>query len=790
MVLSCAALLAQAPSKFSYQAVVRNSSGLVVPSGTSVAFRFTIRDGSAGGAVLFQETQIKTTNNAFGLVNLEIGAGTVQQGAYPTANQWASGAKFLQVEVDPAGGVSYSDMGATQLLAVPYANYANAAGSANNLSGTVQPSQITAGGASSGQVLQYNGSNWVPVTLDGDISEVVAGTGLSGGGTSGTVTINALTTTALWNANAIQGTAVGTTAPTSGQTLKYNGSSWTPAADDNTTYTAGTGLSLSGTTFNSVWTTSGTSIFNNNSGNVGIGTSTPASNTKLYVKGTGSNFFEDFLVEGSSSINGMALKPTNASSITGIKFAQSTGSSFNASILFAESGAYAGNFVISADNSANTTDFTINKSTKNIGIGTVNAAYKLDVIHPSFTGVRVKSKDTSSFLDIDAEKGFAGIRYLRKGTHQWTAGSRYADDYFEISEAGGGGSRFVIQDGTGNVGIGETTSPSYKLDVLHGGSTGIRVKSSSSFSVLDIDAASGDAAIRFAKAGVNQWNLRNRPADDDFELFELGGGGSRLIIQNGTGYMGLNKNIPTFRLHVGGNLRADSNIYAGMKMGVGTNTPSSTLQVTASNSTSFSMPSPFSFGSFNGASVTQVGAGGSTTCGLIAGSAYSSALYNLGLCGLASGGTAGYGVYGSSASAGTNYGVFCNGNGTYTGTWSSSSDRKLKKDIAPINNGLSLIMQLKPTSYLFRTDDPEYKAMNLATGLHFGFIAQELEEVIPAVVTNNVHPGDQGTSQGPINFKGVNYTELIPILTQAIQEQQAQIESLKKEVEALKAANK
>ena len=93
----------------------------------------------------------------------------------------------------------------------------------------------------------------------------------------------------------------------------------------------------------------------------------------------------------------------------------------------------------------------------------------------------------------------------------------------------------VIQDGTGNVGIGETTAPSYKLDVLHGGSTGIRSRSSGSFSVVDIDAASGDAALRFANAGVNQWNIRNRPADDYLEIFELGGGGSRVVIQDGTG---------------------------------------------------------------------------------------------------------------------------------------------------------------------------------------------------------------------------------------------------------------
>ncbi|MBL7749478.1 MAG: hypothetical protein JNM19_18710, partial [Chitinophagaceae bacterium] len=100
---------------------------------------------------------------------------------------------------------------------------------------------------------------------------------------------------------------------------------------------------------------------------------------------------------------------------------------------------------------------------------------------------------------------------------------------------GGGGSRFVIQDGTGNVGIGETTAPAYKLDVLHGGATGARIRSSATFSVVDIDAQSGDAALRFQKAGVNQWNTRNNPGTDDYQIFELGGGGERLRIENTTG---------------------------------------------------------------------------------------------------------------------------------------------------------------------------------------------------------------------------------------------------------------
>ncbi|MFZ4059121.1 MAG: hypothetical protein ACOYKE_13340, partial [Ferruginibacter sp.] len=155
------------------------------------------------------------------------------------------------------------------------------------------------------------------------------------------------------------------------------------------------------------------------------------------------------------------------------------------------------------------------------------------------------SRSSSSFsvIDIDGQSGDAALRFAKAGVNQWNIRNRPADDYLEIFELGGGGSRFVIQDATGNVGIGETTSPSYKLDVLHGGSTGIRSRSSSSFSVVDIDGQSGDAALRFAKAGVNQWNTRNNPGTDDYQIFELGGGGERMRIDNTTGKVWVNQDF-------------------------------------------------------------------------------------------------------------------------------------------------------------------------------------------------------------------------------------------------------
>jgi hypothetical protein len=170
-----------------------------------------------------------------------------------------------------------------------------------------------------------------------------------------------------------------------------------------------------------------------------------------------------------------------------------------------------------------------------VGLGTTTPTHRFTVSHSGSTGIGVNSTSGFSVVDIDGASGDAALRFAHAGVNQWNVRNRPADDYFEIFELGGGGSRVVIQDATGNVGIGETTSPSYKLDVLHGGSTGIRCRSSSSFSVIDIDGQSGDAALRFAKAGVNQWNVRNNPATDDLQFFELGGGGERMRIENTTG---------------------------------------------------------------------------------------------------------------------------------------------------------------------------------------------------------------------------------------------------------------
>ena len=109
---------AQAPLGIPYQAVARNSSGAILAS-TNISARFTIRDSIATGTIKYQETHSVTTT-AQGMFSVTVGQGTVVAGTFAGIN-WGKNAKFMQAEIDPAGGSSYLDMGTQQMMSVPYA---------------------------------------------------------------------------------------------------------------------------------------------------------------------------------------------------------------------------------------------------------------------------------------------------------------------------------------------------------------------------------------------------------------------------------------------------------------------------------------------------------------------------------------------------------------------------------------------------------------------------------------------------------------------------------------------
>src|SRR6187549_1545816 len=116
----------QAPNQINYQGVARNSVGNVLPN-RKIAIRLSIHDESSAGTVLYKETRTVATNN-FGLFNVAIGSsGADNTTGTISGIDWSTAAKFIQVEIDPDGGSNFINMGAAQLLSVPYALYAGRA---------------------------------------------------------------------------------------------------------------------------------------------------------------------------------------------------------------------------------------------------------------------------------------------------------------------------------------------------------------------------------------------------------------------------------------------------------------------------------------------------------------------------------------------------------------------------------------------------------------------------------------------------------------------------------------
>jgi hypothetical protein len=122
---------AQVPQAIPYQAIIRNASGNII-SNQPVKLRFSIHDSIASGSIVFSETHTLSTNGQ-GLVNINIGQGSVQTGAFVSIN-WGKNAKFIQIELDAQNNNTFIDLGTTQLMSVPYALYAKESATSSGFS--------------------------------------------------------------------------------------------------------------------------------------------------------------------------------------------------------------------------------------------------------------------------------------------------------------------------------------------------------------------------------------------------------------------------------------------------------------------------------------------------------------------------------------------------------------------------------------------------------------------------------------------------------------------------------
>ncbi len=316
--MSCLVAWAQ-PQGFQYQGVARDAGGAILAN-ESLNLRFVIREGSAGGTNVFEETHTPTTND-LGLFAVVIGEGVPVSGNFDL--DWLSDQYFLEVQINGAS------IPATRLSAVPYAKVATDM-RLDHLE------DVSNAAPANGQVLKWNGSEWAPAvdnTGGGGGPTYSAGDGIAISGanaisaTLGTsiqtaeldnlsvtdaklannavtttkIAANAVTTTQIANnavttgkigpgavttaqiaANAVTTAQIAANAVTTaqiangavtaaklnqsgaanGQVLKWNGTAWAPAVDNagggGPTYTAGDGIAISGA--NAISATLGTSI--------------------------------------------------------------------------------------------------------------------------------------------------------------------------------------------------------------------------------------------------------------------------------------------------------------------------------------------------------------------------------------------------------------------------------------------------------------------------------------------------------------------------------------------------
>ena len=105
-------------------------------------------------------------------------------------------------------------------------------------------------------------------------------------------------------------------------------------------------------------------------------------------------------------------------------------------------------------------------------------------------------------------------------------------------------------------------------------------------------------------------------------------------------------------------------------------------------------------------------------------------------------------------------------------SFAATSDARYKTNVEELSNSLENVMKLNPVSYNW--DVARFADRGFDNLEHTGFLAQELVEVLPTSVIKD-QKGDYA----------VDYNSIIPVLTQAIQQQQAQIEDLKEQVQQL-----
>ena len=801
VLVAAVSVYAQVPQGFNFQAVARGSSGEILAD-QALGVKVSIIKGTEDGNPVYEETHTLTTN-PLGLIQLVIGEGTAAEGQAFSEVDFGNDNYYVKLAIDPAGGTEYADLGTTRLLSVPYALVAQKAIEGNS-SGTEIPLiiDLNTANADSSLIINiegdktakpfqvfsrssgFNGAVWGEAISDASNPNNQRGTygmangsgtgdhfGLFGGavnfdatggirrGVHGQAASKAKFNYGVFGLAAGDGNGESDTDPENGDFGSFNLGGYFQAYGNLNGNTGGQGVSAGE---------------NGSLRNFGlIGTSrTTASGVNIGVRGeafnsTTQNIAFNGDAFGSTKNLGMELNANGGTSNIGMIVNADTAAILN------------GNSIINGDLTVNG---TINGS--GVGGGELVTNYTFDTGSPDSTftvnvsGTQSGTGIISTSSTNGSNSGIEGKAHSEAGNAEFQVGT-----YGEATGAGTGTHIAVYGSAVNPEGVG-TVGRRYGL---YGQARSVGRENIGGFGIglgagdgeviaLGDEFASGEFNVGGFNIGMVGFARQNLNGNIGIRGYVYGTDGSRenraVAAEAVTQASGRNvgaqaivhssqtKNIGFQALMFDGGTGVTSEDNLGVELDISNSSTSSNKGI---------------YANINGASVNNTGlevnvSGGSSS--------------NIGM------------IVNATTAAELNGNVYVNGDLNYSGALNNTSDRNLKENIQPLMNGIETIMKLNPTTYNFRGDG-EYKGLSLSKGLHYGLIAQEVEEVLPSLVKDNTHTylesaegtgpnnPDEKTEIKVMDYKTMNYTELIPVLIKAVQEQQEEIEVLKAKIKEL-----
>ena len=375
------------------------------------------------------------------------------------------------------------------------------------------------------------------------------------------------------------------------------------------------------------------------------------------------------------------------------------------------------------------TTLTIGASGDNVGIGTTNPAYNLDVVGQtgSLARLRIQNNGTLATDSSVLQIGIAGttaesLIYFASPSDANVGQIRYdhASNYLSITT---NASEAMRIDSSGNVGIG-TTSPDENLHIFAGSAGSVTANTASQLVIEN----SLDAGINILSPNTKDNWLMFGDVDDNF----VGG---------------LKYNHPSDYLALYANNAEHMRINSSGNVGIGTSVdPASRLAVVDVKNGSEASPH---------FTITGSGYTGyhwiDSTAYYIGQNSNSRSLR----------------IYsGSNEAVGAQLGA----GGTSFGTY---SDERLKKDITDLTNGLNKILALRPVNFKYKSDADDYRN-------RIGIIAQSIVGQVDEALDQTKITADDETQ-----YYNVRYQDLIPVLVKGMQEQQTKIQELEARITAL-----